>query len=83
MKKTIIAAVITLVTATAAYSVSASPFGAITNDPDVLVHNPIPQEVEEMACYGCISPRTGRPRTNYVRPHYRGNGTYVRGYWRS
>jgi hypothetical protein len=37
----------------------------------------------EMACYGCISETTGRPRTEYVRPHVRSNGTYVNGYWRS
>lgn len=34
------------------------------------------------ACYGCISERTGLPRTHYVRPHYR-NGSYVNGYYRS
>ncbi|MDC0378976.1 hypothetical protein OAM79_00615 [Litorivicinus sp.] len=37
----------------------------------------------EQACYGCISPSTGRPRTEYVQPHFRSNGTYVNGYWRS
>jgi hypothetical protein len=34
-------------------------------------------------CYGCISGSTGRPRTNYVQPHFRSNGAYVQGYWRS
>ena len=34
------------------------------------------------ACYGCISERTGLPRTEYVRPHYR-SGRYVNGYYRS
>jgi len=33
--------------------------------------------------YGEISPRTGRPATNYVNGYYRSNGTYVNGYWRS
>ena len=37
----------------------------------------------EQACYGCISPSTGRPRTEYVQPHFRSNGTFVNGYWRS
>ena len=37
----------------------------------------------EQVCYGCISPSTGRPRTQYVQPHIRSNGTYVNGYWRS
>ena len=33
--------------------------------------------------YGEISPRTGRPATNYVHGYFRSNGTYVNGYWRS
>ena len=37
----------------------------------------------ELSCYGCTSETTGRPRTEYVRPHVRSNGTYVDGYWRS
>ena len=55
---------------------------------EVLIYNPnIKIEGDstfvEMACYGCASSETGRPRTNYVKPHYRSNGTYVSGYWRS
>ena len=36
----------------------------------------------EISCFGCISPRSGMPRTNYVRPHIN-NGRMVGGYWRS
>ena len=36
-----------------------------------------------LACFGCNSEITGRPRTEYVRPHYRSNGTWVDGYYRS
>ena len=36
-----------------------------------------------LSCLGCISSVTGLPRTNYVSPHYRSNGTYVDGYYRS
>jgi hypothetical protein len=39
--------------------------------------------MDELACFGCISPSTGRPRTNFVRPHFRSNGTHVGGYYRS
>ncbi|WP_457595955.1 hypothetical protein [Hydrogenimonas sp.] len=40
--------------------------------------------VEHIALnYGEISPRTGRPATNYVHGYMRSNGTYVNGYWRS
>ena len=43
----------------------------------------IPQFPElQMSCFGCMSPNTGRPRTNYVRPHYN-NGRFVGGYFRS
>ena len=38
---------------------------------------------EEFACYGCLSTETGRPRDNYVRPHFRSNGAFIQGYWRS
>lgn len=37
----------------------------------------------KLSCYGCLSTETYRPRTEYVRPHVRSNGTYVDGYWRS
>ena len=33
-------------------------------------------------CYGCISERTGLPRTEYVRPHIK-SGRWVAGYYRS
>ena len=83
MKKILISAAVALITATSAYSVSASPFTGIQNDPDVLVNKPVVQQTDEIACYGCISPSTGRIRNNYVSPHYRSNGTFVNGYWRS
>ena len=81
MKTTLIAAAIALICATA--SVSASPFATIENDPNVLVNNPIIKVLDEMVCFSCISPNTGRIRDGCVRPHIRSNGTYVRGYWRS
>ena len=83
MKKILISAAVALITATTAYSVSASPFTGIENDPNVLVNKPVVQQTDEVACYGCISPNTGRIRNNYVSPHYRSNGTFVNGYWRS
>lgn len=33
--------------------------------------------------YGAISEVTGRPKTEWVNPYYRADGTYVNGYWRS
>ena len=81
MKITLIAAAIALISATA--SVSASPFATIENDPNVLVNNPTIKVLDEMACFGCISPNTGRIRDGYVRPYTKRNGTSVRGYWRS
>ena len=38
---------------------------------------------ESGSCYGDISPATGRPKTVYVPGHYKSNGKYVRGYYRS
>ena len=60
----------------------------LTSKENVLIYRPKLEkptafEETEVSCYGCISPRTYRPRTNWVRPYYRSNGTYVRGYWRS
>ena len=80
MKKIIITAAFVLMSA--ANAVSASPL-SIPNDPNVLVNMPTVETTVIQACYGCISPNTGRPRTNYVRPHFRSNGTYVGGYYRS
>jgi hypothetical protein len=81
MKKIIVAAAIALMSATA--NVSASPFSSIESNPNVLVNKPIVKAMVELACYGCISPSTGRIRDNYVRPHFRSNGAFVNGYWRS
>jgi hypothetical protein len=33
--------------------------------------------------YGQLSRYTGLPRTYYVHPYFRSNGTYVHSYWRS
>lgn len=38
---------------------------------------------ENGSCFGDISPRTNKPKTVHVPGYYRGNGTYVRGYYRS
>ena len=72
---------ITLITA--ATSVSASPFSSPDTDPNVLVNKPMVTVMDELACLGCISPSTGRIRDGYVSPHFRSNGSFVNGYWRS
>jgi hypothetical protein len=63
---------------------SAAPMGSTfdVEQGQVLVNNPNAGSYET-ACFGCISPSTGRVRDNYVRPHYRSNGSHVSGYWRS
>lgn len=38
---------------------------------------------ENGSYYGQISERTGRPKTKHVRGHYRKDGTYVRGHYKS
>lgn len=67
---------------------SASRFKALNLD--VLIENPVfgifdanDNHEFKLSCYGCLSTETYRPRTEYVRPHVRSNGTYVDGYWRS
>ena len=52
-------------------------------DPNVLVNKPIVAVMDELACYGCISPSTGRIRDGYVTPHFRSNGSFVGGYYRT
>ena len=85
MKKLILSTIIG--TALLASSAIASPFNSYEDgfQKDILIYKPaMHSEVTmEQACYGCISNETGRPRTNYVSPHLRGNGTYVNGYYRS
>ena len=81
MKNALIAAAIFLVSTAA--SVSANPFSPIENDPNILINNLVIEDADEFACYGCISPKTGRIRDGYVRPHVRSNGRYVSGYYRS
>ena len=52
---------------------------------EVLIYNPN-QGVDGgfyNICMGCVSPRTGRIRDGFVRPHIRSNGAMVNGYWRS
>ena len=81
MKTTLFAAAIALMSATTA--VSASPFLSTHTDPDVLVNRPVVESIDDLACLGCISPNTGRIRDGYVTPHFRSNGSFVNGYWRS
>jgi hypothetical protein len=84
-KKTIIAGLAaTAILAAVASSASATPMGPTfdVEQENVLTNNPTVTN-DELACYGCISPSTGRVRDNYVRPHVRSNGTSVNGYWRS
>lgn len=38
---------------------------------------------ENGSYYGEISPNTGRPKTVYVRPYTRSDGTWVQGHYRS
>lgn len=45
--------------------------------------NVIPDHSDPGGTYGTISPVTGLPRTYYVRPYVRRDGTYVSGYYRS
>ena len=84
-KKTIIAGLAATAILTAiASSASASPMGQHFEfeQENVLTNNPTVTN-DELACYGCISPSTGRVRDSYVRPHFRSNGSFVNGYWRS
>jgi hypothetical protein len=78
MNKIIVAAGFALMSATSA--VAASPFSSIYSDPNVLVNV---AAMDELACYGCVSPSTGRVRDGYVSPHIHSNGSYINGYWRS
>ena len=43
----------------------------------------LPDYYDPGGTYGEISPTTGLPRTYYVRPYVRRDGTYVSGYYRS
>ena len=61
----------------------------LTSKENILIYKPnlknsIEFEETEVSCYGCLSTHTYRPRTNWVRPHYRpSSGRYIGGYWRS
>lgn len=84
-KKTIIAGLAATAILTAmASSASATPMGSTfdVEQENVLTNNPTVTN-DELACYGCISPSTGGFRNNYVTPHFRSNGSFVSGYWRS
>ena len=87
MKKVIIAAAIALTTGLGGINaVSASTFPLdveLEANPNILLNMSAVKAYDQTVCYSCISPNTGRPRTNYVRPYTRRNGTYVNGYWRS
>jgi len=86
MKSMIIAAAFSIAAAMTA-NVSAAPVLAtgFTPNKEILVYMPDETSAgfKELACFGCSSTVTGLPRTNYVRPHVRSNGTYVQPYWRS
>ena len=84
MKNLMITATAVLISISSA-ALAGSMDGPRFGTPDVMINKPI-QAAEksfELTCYGCISPNTGRSRNNFVRPHYRNNGTFVDGYWRS
>ena len=85
MKKLIIAATVAFISATSAASASPlAPVGHSFIEPDVLINMPNTiANGDEMACWGCISNETGRIRNNYVTPHFRSDGSFVNGYWRS
>ena len=85
--KSIITAVAFTIAAAVTANVNAAPVmdtGFMPNK-EILIYMPDerPEGIKELACYGCLSTETGRPRTNYVQPHVRSNGTFVQGYWRS
>ena len=86
MKNSVIAAITAVILGSSA--ASAAIFQTDLADGQLLLINkPIIstsfQDGEQISCYGCTSTRTGRPRTEYVLPYYRSNGTYVQGYYRS
>jgi hypothetical protein len=85
MKTLIAAAILSIATVATALSAHAGTIQVI--DPGFetqkLIYMPDQGQNFELACYGCASSTTGRPRTNFVRPHYRSNGTFVDGYYRS
>lgn len=82
MKKLIAALVLVGMTSTAAL---AGPIRVVNPAPvnELLIYMPDPEVKAEPVCFGCISEVTGLPRTHYVRPYTRSNGTYVNGYYRS
>ena len=86
MKNIVIATITAAILGTS--TASAALFQPYMTDGQLLLINKPIMETsiqggEEISCYGCISPRTGRFRNEYVRPHFRSNGTYVNGYFRS
>ena len=85
MKKFLAAAIMSVATLAAADSAQAGPMQVM--DPGFqnqkLVYSPDQGEKFEPICYGCTSSVTGLPRTEFVSPHIRSNGTYVDGYYRS
>jgi hypothetical protein len=85
-----IAATLMLTAATANASSMFDPFKANTSGAfgsthsDALINNPTTRNpAYSPICFGCTSSITGLPRTEFVRPHTRSNGTHVDGYYRS
>ena len=67
-----------------------NPFNGLGNsglgnmEREYLINNPEKSpSLYSPVCFGCFSSTTGLLRTEYVRPHFRSNGTYVDGYYRS
>jgi hypothetical protein len=92
MKKLTLAIATTLMLATASANAGSmfDPFKSSTPgafgspNADVLINNPTTRNsAYSPICFGCTSSITGLPRTQYVRPHFRSNGAFVSGYWRS
>lgn len=85
MRKVLIATALTIFAGTV--SVSAAAFEIEPQGNQLLINKPkieIPdQSFEEIACYGCLSTTTGRPRTKYIRGYMKSNGTYVNSYYKS
>ena len=63
-----------------------NPFNGLGNsglsnmEREYLINNPEKSpSLYSPVCFGCFSSTTGLPRTEYVRPHFGSNGTYVDG----
>lgn len=64
--------------------VEAAPPETVAELPPVPIErNPYPRVLPPLDGYGAISSETGLPKTTYVRPYTRKDGTQVRGHYRS